>query len=281
MILINNSPANPPALFHAHLPNLSDDCRYNLQYKFHINNPSQHQITDLTLYYLQTLLQRAGKSLTDYNLPLPITDYDELNGATRILAEEMSYDTFSLRQKWEAGYEMANVQQKKVLDLITAAVDSGEGGLFFIDGPGGTGKTFVENLLLAYVRSTGGIALSVASSGIASILLDGGHTAHSRFKIPLDIQQDSICDIKAQTSLADLIRLTKLIVWDEAPSQHRYCFEAVHRMLMDICSCDKWFGGITMAFARTSKFVYYVISLLQATFVNAYLWFLKHLGRKL
>lgn len=255
MILINNSPGDPLTLFNTHLPNLSDDCWYKLENQFHIASPNDIHVTNLTLYYIQILLQRAGKSLTDYNLPVPTINFDGLNGISRILAEEMSYDVGELRQKWEMGYKMANQQQKQVLNAITAMVDSRAGGLFFIDGPGGTGKTFVENLLLSYVRSTGEIALSVASSGIASILLEGGRTAHSRFKIPLDIQQDSICDIKAQTSLADLIRHTKLIIWDEAPAQHRYCFEAVHRTFKDICASEKWFGGITMVFGGTTSSV--------------------------
>ena len=44
--------------------------------------------------------------------------------------------------------------------------------------------SFVGNAVLAKVRSSGKIALAVASSGIASTLLDGGRTAHSRFKLP-------------------------------------------------------------------------------------------------
>jgi len=124
----------------------------------------------------------------------------------------MYYDAYELRQKWEIEYNMANLQQKHVFNVVTTAVDSGAGGLFFIDGFEETGKTFVENLLLSYVRSTGDIALFVTSSPIASILLDGRRTLHSRFKIPLDIQQDSICDIKAQTLLAELIHCTKLII---------------------------------------------------------------------
>ena len=47
-------------------------------------------------------------------------------------------------------------------------IDSNAGGLFFVDGPAGTGKTFVETLLLAYVGSRGEVALTIASSGIAS-----------------------------------------------------------------------------------------------------------------
>jgi hypothetical protein len=41
----------------------------------------------------------------------------------------------------------------------------------------------VENTVLAKVR--GKIALAVTSSGIASTLLDGCRTAHSRFKLPI------------------------------------------------------------------------------------------------
>ncbi len=57
--------------------------------------------------------------------------------------------------------------------------------LNLIDGPGGTGKTFLYNLLLGRVCCEGHVALVVASSGIVALLLDGGRTAHSRFKIPV------------------------------------------------------------------------------------------------
>ena len=44
-----------------------------------------------------------------------------------------------------------------------------QGGAFFVDGPGGTGKTFLYSLLLARVRSASDIALPVASFGIAPV----------------------------------------------------------------------------------------------------------------
>jgi hypothetical protein len=49
---------------------------------------------------------------------------------------------------------------------------------FFVDGLGGAGKTFLYGCLLSKVRSTGDIALSMASSGIAALLLEGGCRAH-------------------------------------------------------------------------------------------------------
>ena len=93
-----------------------------------------------------------------------------------------------------------------------------------MEGFGGTGKTFLINLVLAKVRSEGRIALSTASSGIAATLLDGGTTAHSRFKIPIDIQSDSTCNIPAQGNLANLLRETDLVFWDEAPMQNIHTF---------------------------------------------------------
>ena len=58
---------------------------------------------------------------------------------------------------------------------------------FFVSGPGGTGKTTVYEVLLASVRSGVRVALAVASSGVAALLLEGGTTGHSRFKVPFDV----------------------------------------------------------------------------------------------
>jgi hypothetical protein len=150
---------------------------------------------------------------------------------------------------WAIGYQTANNEQKIILDTIQSAITSGRGGLFFIDGPGGTGKTFVENLLLNWVRGNSQIALAVASTGIASILLHNGRTSHSRFHIPIDIQPESTCAIPAQSALAELLRSTSLIIWDEVSAQNRYCFEAVNRTLQDLRKNSEWFGGIPVVFA--------------------------------
>ena len=120
------------------------------------------------------------------------------------MAEETNYDIDVLRQKWLQDYPKANIQQKQIIDNIISAIDNREGRLFFIDGPGGIGKTFVENLILAHVRSKNDIVLTVTSSGITSILLDDDRISHSRFKIPLEILQDSMYGIMTQSTLAQL-----------------------------------------------------------------------------
>jgi len=129
------------------------------------------------------------------------------------------------------------------------AVTNKEGKLFFVYGSGGTGKTFVWITLLSRLRGQGKIVLGVASSRIASLLLLGGKTAHSRFRILIDLHDESTYNITQQMKVAKLVRKVDLIIWDEAPMMHRRSFEAVDRTLRDLMQLDdaqatkKIFGG--------------------------------------
>ena len=113
----------------------------------------------------------------------------------------------------------------------------------------GCGKTFLENVLLATVRAAGGEAIAVATSGIAASLLDGGTTAHSRFRIPINVSDTSTCDLRKRTEAADTILRCRLLVWDEAGMAHRRAVEAVDRSLRDIRESDAPFGGLLTLFA--------------------------------
>jgi hypothetical protein len=115
--------------------------------------------------------------------------------------------------------------------------------MFFLQGPGSTGKTFVENHLLAKVRADGDIALAVASAGIASLLLGGRRTAHSLYKLPLDCPSGCNLPIARESPLAEFLRRAKHIIWDEATMQHRLCAEAVNRCLEDLTEDPQFFGG--------------------------------------
>jgi len=67
--------------------------------------------------------------------------------------------------------------------------------MFFLYGYGGTRKKFIWKMLASSLRADKKIVLMVASNGIASLLLLGGRTAHSKFKIPVPIFEDSTCNI--------------------------------------------------------------------------------------
>nr|KYP69826.1 hypothetical protein KK1_009032 [Cajanus cajan] len=124
-------------------------------------------------------------------------------------------------------------------------INNKQSQVFFMDGPGGTGKSFLYRTLIANLRSKGQIVLATVSPGIATTLLPGGQTAHSRFKISINVETDSFYSISKQSDLANLIREITAIIWDEAPMTNRYALEALDRSLKDILNCDAPFGGNT------------------------------------
>ena len=118
--------------------------------------------------------------------------------------------------------------------------------MFFLNGHGETGKMFVYNTICAKLCSEGKIILCVSSSGISALLIHGGQTAYSIFKIPIDgLTKGLMCNISKHSSHADLLHSTVAIIWHEIGAQLWHAVEAVDCTLCDICSDDQPFAGIT------------------------------------
>ncbi|KAL9812022.1 putative DNA helicase [Arabidopsis thaliana] len=160
------------------------------------------------------------------------------------------------------------------------AVLENSGGIFFVYGFGGTGKTFMWKNLSAAVRMRGLISVNVASSGIASLLLQGGRTAHSRFGIPINPDDFTTCHIVPDSDLANMLKEASLIIWDEAPMMSRYCFESLDRSLNDVIGNidGKPFGGKVIVFGGDFRQVLPVIhgagraEIVLAALNSSYLW---------
>ena len=206
----------------------------------HINNP---ELKGYVLYELEIILNNCSKSVTDFGLqPPPQHLLDDLHN--RLLMEERNYDREALRMEVETAFTKLNAQQLDIYNLIVQSCNLNQQQLVFVYGHGGTGKTFLWKTIINRLRSEGKIVLAVASSGIASLLLPRGRTAHSRFKLPLDLTDESMCHVKKNTLLAKLLSETDLVVWDEAPMNDRKCFEALDRTLRDVLAKPSaLFGG--------------------------------------
>ncbi|XP_057452082.1 uncharacterized protein LOC130743879 [Lotus japonicus] len=134
------------------------------------------------------------------------------------------------------------------------------------------------------VRAQGLIVLNVASSGIASLLLPGGRTAHSRFSIPISIKETSTCNVPQGSLKAELLEKTSLIIWDEAPMLNRFCFEALDRTLNDIMKSHTNvqsgmpFGGKVVVLEGDFRQILSVIQkgsrcdIVDATINSSYMW---------
>lgn len=187
--------------------------------------------------------------MIQYGLPQPKRYASGLNN--REYLRETNYDCSALSTVVLQNENRLTREQLNVYQQIMKSIDEGIGQIFFLDAPGGTGKTFLINLLLARVRSNKGIALAVASSGIAATLLDGGKTAHAAFKLPLNLihTETPLCNISKQSNTAQVLRDCKLIVWDESTMAHKAGFEALDRSLKDIRGNGKIMGGVTVLLA--------------------------------
>ena len=174
----------------------------------------------------------------------------ELCPRTREIDNELKYDAGIEDIKWKTCYGQFNSDQKIVFDTIDAAMHGQQQShIFFVDAPGGTGKTFLFNALLSKWRSTQKIVVAVASSGIAAILLEGGKTAHSRFGIPLQVLQNSSCSVTNLSAVGKMLLLAHAIVWDEAPMASKYCVECVDRFMRQLMHLPNIpFGGKNVVF---------------------------------
>ena len=243
---------------------------------------------DYGLYLIDVKLRDQGHSLEEYNMPeFEHNWYDALRRSSAIqssnalINEQRSYNVDNEAAIYQSRYAIFNQDQKAAFDCIVQEIesnDTGNSNCFFLHGPAGTGKTFVYNTIGSYLRSQNKIVLCVASSGIAALLLTGGRTSHSRLKIPLSIDESSTCYIPRNSALAELIRNTALIIWDEVPLQHKHCFEAVDRTLKDICENDLLFGGIPVIlggdFAQIAPVIRYGdrTAIVNASIRQSYIW---------
>ncbi|KAI9121592.1 hypothetical protein K1719_008625 [Acacia pycnantha] len=187
------------------------------------------------LIEIRTLLQKNGKSISDFpSLPMPSSS-THVNVDNHLIRQELNYNKVQLQKQSEQIVKSLNVDQQVI-----------------------------------YNTMIGEIVLFVVSSGIAATLLQSGRTAHSRFAIPIAVNEDSMCNIKQNSLLADLIKVTKLIIWDEAPMVQRFCIEAFDRTLKDIMHCNKPFGGKAVLMGCDFRQLLPVIpNASRATIVNA------------
>ncbi|XP_072087314.1 uncharacterized protein [Arachis hypogaea] len=245
---------------------------------------SNDEIKQLCLIDIDKILHSYGKTLKDYP-PMPLaTEVDSSLLIERGIREEINFNKDDSKKNVSDMLAIATPKQRYAFDKIIIAVYCDKWGFFFVYGHGGIGKTFLWNLMSAEIRSRGDIVLNVASSGIASLLLPNGRMAHSGFKIPLNITEDSVCNIKPGSPQAMLLLKAKLIIWDEAPMVSKYCYEALDKCLGDIMRCspiyskDLPFGRKVVVLGGDFRQILSVIprgsrqDIIHSTVNSSYLW---------
>ncbi|XP_047949496.1 uncharacterized protein LOC125195385 [Salvia hispanica] len=285
-LLTSDSISRPDFVWRSCWKYLSEDVLYNQRKLRSLPGLllSDEDVQNFALAEIEKLLLNIGKSLQNFQgMPYPKSEFFE-TFENRLICDELCYDRETLGREHLDFLSKFTDEQLHVHNTIMSSVDSNAGGMFFVYGYGGTGKTFIWKSLSAGIRSKGEIVLNVASSDIASLLLPGGRTTHSRFKIPIIVDEDSMCNIKPGSALAELIIRAKLIIWDEAPMVHKHSIEAVGRTFRDIMRvCDegsmqKPFGGKTVVFGGDFRQILPVVpkgsrqDVVNVVINSSYLW---------
>lgn len=230
-ILVYCGPADPSKLWE----DFADEMSQGL-------HPSPEIARSIALHLIARRVQHLDKDITDFGFVLP-----SLPTNIRFQQIIQDFDMPSVNpQQSDQPLPEPNTEQAHVISTIIDAIHSGTGGCFFMDGPGGTGKTFVYNHLVQRLNAMEKKVVCIASTGIAATLLINGRTAHSLFKIPIPTTEISTSSISAQTAAAQELMNTDLFIWDEAVMQHRFVFEAVNRLLQDLFQTTTPFGGKTI-----------------------------------
>ncbi|KNZ76135.1 hypothetical protein J132_11357 [Termitomyces sp. J132] len=245
-ILFHCAPTTPEALWNEFKYSICNDLEHRLEniWQYRDRVFTDGDVYDYGLYLINDNLKNFGKTLQDFpNMPEPQQVWNVIPG-NRLLQEETDYDVEELKRRGDENKAKFNAEQ---LEMFNAVMDSME-NMIFIHSAGGCGKTFICNTLASAVWSNEDVALCVASSGIAALLLEGGRTAHSRFKIPIPALDTSIANIKRGTQLSQLLLQTKVVIWDEVPIQHKNVIASVDQGFRDILEKDVPFGGVTVVF---------------------------------
>jgi hypothetical protein len=249
-ILFHCNPTSPGLLWNEFKHHICDDLLAKLRHIYRYDNHefTQDEVYDYGLHLIDHILQTLGRQLRDFpDMPQVNGNWGAVGG-NRLLNEQLDYNIEELAARVTANTALFNHEQRTAYDAVMESVNDNNSKMFFLHSAGGCGKTFVCNTIAAAVRAQGKIALCVASSGIASLLLEGGRTAHSTFKIPIQVNDTSSCSIGRNSHMFQVIQQTSIIIWDEVPMQHKYAIDAVDRTLQDVLGSDAPFGGITVLF---------------------------------
>ena len=263
IVLFFNQPSNPSELWHLFKENLSYDFLYRRYQEKNaisvvdavlegISNQSRKYIQDdfdRALYAIEDILAQPtyNSTLEIAHLPKPIKQrhlLPEIEVPTNVnCSNEQVSDCIDVEEEKRLSDEQfstMNTEQRTVFlalsECLAKIADKSISKCFFIDSPGGTGKTYVLNSFIHLCRSKGLKVMATAFSGIAANLLTNGRTCHSQFKLPLNTDNlgSSTGRIKGTEQLGRELIGTDVIIIDEAAQLQKQYLESIHHSTLDL-----------------------------------------------
>ncbi|CAG9830120.1 unnamed protein product [Diabrotica balteata] len=91
----------------------------------------------------------------------------------------------------------------------------------------------------------------INNSLLQATLLEGGQTAHSALKLPLNMHSNETptCNISKNSAMVKVLQQCELIFWDECTMAHKKSLKSLDRTLQDLRSNHNPFGGVMILLA--------------------------------
>lgn len=184
-------------------------------------------------------------TLADYRIPIPDDGLPTLEQQNDIDIAETRAQQYENRVKTSLSLLNTNHRQNfdemvRAIMLVetvsalleedssTAAAPSAQtksSRLFSLDAPGGINRIFVLRAIQEFFRTRSKQVTAVAMSAVAAVLLDGGRTAHSVFKISVPVSTKRACSFSANSNTSRALQQVYIIIWDDIVMCHRHSIE--------------------------------------------------------
>ncbi|CAF0980251.1 unnamed protein product [Rotaria sordida] len=223
-IICHCNPANPLQLF-------EDFKEYMIEDFVHRGNSVEKSLK-LCINDIRTQIQQDG--LDFYHL-LPFPNFEDISDHENNL---VNCTVNSNNLLWND----LNSDQLLAGDaILNSVLGLNSQKCFYLDGPGGSGKTFLYRALIQKVNLIDKKTLIVAWTGIAATLLPGGMTCHSAFSLPLDLS--SVKFPRLTQAKKEFLKSIDLLIWDEAPMAPGTALEIVDLIFQALIGVKIPFGG--------------------------------------
>ncbi|GFW22103.1 ATP-dependent DNA helicase [Trichonephila clavipes] len=141
--------SNPNQLWINHQESLSEDILHQVRIKQrNMDLEFSTEIFNETLIIEEKVRSLGGSDLKSIGLPQPNRDSCTIEDVLR----QRTYNVSELRRFLEENEDKMLPDKREIFQKITESVFQETSGIFFLDAPGGMGKTFLLNLILAKVR---------------------------------------------------------------------------------------------------------------------------------
>ncbi len=227
-LLVHSAPRDPLGLFNVFVDDLCEEV------------DGQPDIA-AALLGIEVFMQNMGRSLCDADFGFKLPDTQQQPSSKRRRRDPSVSVPESVRLRDELLHKFTAEQHAALATVVDRVTTPQHCNAFAVIASAGCGKTVFANGLASYFRAQGREVACVAASALAAMLLVGGSTAHSAFRIPIPANEGSMCNVSREERAA--LKRVELIIYDECSMVHADVANTVERTLRDIMHDERPFGG--------------------------------------